>query len=65
MRRTAWYEKSPPTFSDAVAVVRKELWAEEAEEEEATFGGSAQENGTVNFSREFIDRLTDAVCYAA
>jgi hypothetical protein len=61
VRRTAWYEKTRPTFSDALALVRKELWAQE----EATFRGSAQENDTVKVSREFMDRLTDAVCYAA
>ena len=61
VRRTAWYEKTRPTFSDALAVVRKELWAQE----EATFSGSAQENDPVKVSREFMDRLTDAVCYAA
>jgi hypothetical protein len=27
VRRAAWYEKSRPTFSDALALVRKELWA--------------------------------------
>jgi hypothetical protein len=29
IRRTAWYHKRAPTFSDALAVVRKELWAQE------------------------------------
>ena len=29
VRRAAWYEKSYPTFSDALALVRKELWAQE------------------------------------
>jgi hypothetical protein len=38
VRRTAWYDKSRPTFSDALAVVRKELWAQEEE----TFCGSAR-----------------------
>ena len=61
VRRTAWYDKKHPTFSDALAVVRKELWAQE----EATFCGSAQENDTVKVPREFVERLTDAVCYAA
>ena len=28
-RRAAWYHKAHPTFSDALALVRKELWAEE------------------------------------
>jgi hypothetical protein len=27
--RAAWYDKSYPTFSDALALVRKELWAQE------------------------------------
>jgi hypothetical protein len=27
VRKAAWYDKSLPTFSDALAVVRKELWA--------------------------------------
>jgi hypothetical protein len=40
--------------------VRKELWAQEE-----TFYGSTQENDMVKVSREFVERLTDAVCYAA
>ena len=61
VRRTACYEKKYPTFSDALAVVRKELWAKE----EATFRGSAQEDDTVKVPRALMERLTDAVCYAA
>jgi hypothetical protein len=61
VRQTAWYRKSHPTFSDALALVRKELWAHEEE----TFCGSAQENDIVKVPREFVERLTDAVCYAA
>ena len=60
VRQTAWYRKSYPTFSDALALVRKELWAQEE-----TFCGSAQENDMVKVPREFVERLTDAVCYAA
>ena len=60
VRRTAWYDKSYPTFSDALALVRKELWTQEA-----TFCGSPQENEMVKVPREFMERLTDAVCYAA
>jgi hypothetical protein len=29
-RRTAWYGKRAPTFSDVLALVRKKLWAQEA-----------------------------------
>lgn len=59
--QTAWYYKKHPTFSDALAVVRRELWAREG----VTFCGSAQENDMVKVPREFVERLTDAVCYAA
>jgi len=59
-RQTAWYDKRHPTFSDALALVRKELWAQEM-----SFCGSAQEVETVKVPREFVERLTDAVCYAA
>ena len=59
VRQTAWYRKSYPTFSDALALVRKELWAQEE-----TFCGSAQQTDTVKVPREFMERLTDAVCYA-
>ncbi len=59
-RKTAWYDKRHPTFSDALALVRKELWAQEM-----SFCGSAQDIETVKVPREFVERLTDAVCYAA
>jgi hypothetical protein len=36
------------------------LWTQEA-----TFCGSPQENEMVKVPREFMERLTDAVCYAA
>jgi hypothetical protein len=61
VRRAACYDKEPPTFSDALALVRKELWAQQ----EATFCGSAKQTETVKVPRKFIERLTDAVCYAA
>ncbi len=61
VRRAAWYDKEHPTFSDALALVRKELWTQE----QTTFCGSPQETDTVKVPREFVERLTDAVCYAA
>jgi DDE superfamily endonuclease len=60
MRRAPWYDKRYPTFSDALALVRKELWAQEM-----SFCGSAQELDPVKVPRECIERLTDVVCYAA
>ena len=59
VRRTSWYRKPDPTFSDALALVRKELWAS------ATFCGSLREGETLKVPRQFVERLTDALCYAA
>ena len=61
VRPAAWYKKEHPTFSDALALVRKELWAQQ----EATFCGSAQQTETAKVPRKFMERLTHAVCYAA
>jgi hypothetical protein len=60
-RQTAWYRKPHPTFSDALAQVRRQLWTQE----QATFRGSPPEVDAVKVPREFVERLTDAVCYAA
>ncbi len=60
VRRAAWYDKPHPTFSDALALVRKGLWAREA-----TFCGSARETDMVKVPRVLVERLTDEVCYAA
>ena len=58
-RQVAWYRKRHPTFADALALVRKELWAS------ATFHGSPAQSETVKVPRAYLQRLTDAVCYAA
>ncbi|MDQ3377519.1 MAG: transposase, partial [Actinomycetota bacterium] len=42
-RQAAWYHKRDPTFSDALALVRKELWAQE----EQTFCGSCSATDTI------------------
>ena len=60
-RQAAWYRKRHPTFADALAVVRKELWAQQR----ATFYGSPAHGDTVKVPRAFVERLTEAVCYAA
>ncbi len=59
LRQAAWYRKPHPTFSDALALVRWELWAEE------TFCGSVREADTVKVPRVFVERLTETLCYAA
>jgi hypothetical protein len=60
LRRAAWYHKSHPTFADALALVRKELWAQEE-----SFHRSPADIETVKVPRAFMERLTDALCYAA
>jgi DDE superfamily endonuclease len=58
-RQVAWYHKKHPTFADALALVRKELGVS------ATFCGSPAQSDTIKVPRAFVERLTDAVCYAA
>ena len=60
-RQAAWYRKRYPTFADALAMVRKELWAQE----ERTSCGSPPATDTIKVPRAYVDRLTEAVCYAA
>ena len=60
-RQAGWYQKAHPTFADALALVRKELWAQE----EQTFYGSPAQIDTIKVPRAYVERLTDAVCYAA
>jgi hypothetical protein len=57
-RQAAWYRKRHPTFADALALVRKELWAA------ATFHGSPAQTDTIKVPRAYVERLTEAVCYA-
>jgi hypothetical protein len=59
VRQAAWYHKRDPTFADALALVRKELWAS------ATFYGLAAHSDTIKVPRAYVERLTEAVCYAA
>ena len=56
---TAWYPKSLPTFSDALALVRRHLWAY------FTIHISDDDTDMVNIPRLILDRFHDALCYAA
>jgi glucose/arabinose dehydrogenase len=49
-----------PNFADALALVGKQLWAQEE-----IFHGSLWETDTVKVPRAFVERLTEAVSYAA
>ena len=59
VRRAAWYPKALPTFADALALVRRELWAHEG------FALSARDPDVVKLPRAFVDHLTETLCYAA
>ena len=59
-RQVAWYHKTHPTFADVLALVRKELWRQEE-----TFRESLADTEAVKVPRAFVERLTDAACYAA
>jgi hypothetical protein len=55
----AWYAKTRPTFSDAIALVRRELWSHRY------FSLSDRNTDLIKIPRSLFERLTDAVCYAA
>jgi hypothetical protein len=59
VRTAAWYEKQTPTFADAIAIVRRCLWSS------CHFSTSGKNSDVVKVPRSLLERLTDAVCYAA
>jgi hypothetical protein len=60
VRQAAWYPKCEPTFADALALVRRDLW-----NHQAIFCMSHREADMEKVPRALIQRLTDALCYAA
>jgi hypothetical protein len=58
-RQAVWYQKAQPTFADALALVRRELWVHGA------FRLSVSEPEMVKVPRAFVERLTETLCYAA
>ena len=59
VRTAAWYTKEQPTFSDAIALVRRHLWTQ------CHFSTSTLNSDVIEIPRSLFDRLTDVVCYAA
>jgi hypothetical protein len=59
VRSTAWYRKTRPTFSDAMAWVRRHLW------NHLHFSMSHQETAMITIPRVLLERFTEALCYAA
>lgn len=60
VRSAAWYEKPLPTFSDAIALVRRVLWPASA-----TFCMSGLESDMQKVPISMFNRLVDTLCYAA
>jgi hypothetical protein len=60
VRQAAWYTKTLPTFSDAIACVRSHLWPHSH-----TFCMLPPEPEMVEMPRSLLDRLVDTLCYAA
>jgi DDE superfamily endonuclease len=57
-RRTAWYRKPRPTFSDAIASVRYELWRC------PTFHTSQANRNITKLPTAVLKRLASALCYS-
>ena len=57
-RSAAWYVKDDPTFSDAIATVRRVLW------DMPNLSTSRQNPETVEIPAALLQRLTEALCYA-
>jgi hypothetical protein len=58
VRQAAWYTKRLPTFSDALAVVRHQLW------QAMSFHPSLPKTDMVKVPRFLLKRYTDALYYA-
>jgi DDE superfamily endonuclease len=56
---TAWYSKAAPTFSDALALVRRRLWTQ------VTFPTSLWNADVEKVPRALLNHLADLLCYAA
>jgi hypothetical protein len=59
IRQTAWYAKETATFSDALASVRRLLWAY------SIYCMSPEIDDVRKLKRQMVDRLSNALCYAA
>jgi hypothetical protein len=58
IRQAAWYTKTVPTFSDALAIVRHQLW------QAMSFHMSVPEAEMQKVPRVLLKRFADALCYA-
>ena len=59
VRQAAWYRKRHPTFADALALVRRELWQHQA------FSLSPDHGEMVQVPRAIVERWTETLSYVA
>ena len=59
VQQAAWYAKTVPTFSDAIALVRRHVWTH------TTFCLSPADPDVPKVPRVLVDRLAELLCYAA
>jgi hypothetical protein len=59
VRQAAWYRKKRPTFSDAIAAVRRELW------EVAVFTTYPPKTDIQKLQQALFERFAETLCYAA
>ena len=59
IRQAAWYRKTLPTFSDALAAVRRHWWRS------IGLSTSTREDDIIKVPRRVFQRLHEAACYAA
>jgi len=59
VRQAAWYRKQHPTFADALALVRREIWQHQA------FSTSPCAEEMVKVPRTLVATLTETLCYVA
>jgi hypothetical protein len=59
IRQATWYPKRDPTFADALALVRRDIWQHHA------FSTSPCTGEIVELPRTVVERLTETLCYVA
>ena len=59
-RTAAWYDKTSPSFADAIAMVRRHLWVQQG-----TFMPSEREHESIKVPRLLYRRMLDTLAYAA
>lgn len=59
VRHATWYHKREPTFADALALTRRDIW------QHLAFSTSPCSGEIVKLPRAVLDRLTETLCYVA